>query len=236
MERLGVKFKLKKDGLEFSGKGIKPKPRKPREMKDVVFDPDSLESWKEPLYLMYRNLEKLASPEIKRVFKENKVHYDLTLIKPGFIGPEYNRTHGHFHPRSGRGRYYCEIYEVLSGEGLILLQHRKLEDFIVVEVEKGQAVFIPGEYGHIAVNTGKKPLLLGNLVIDGFKADYETVKKKRGFAYYVFKNEIFVPNLKYRKHPTLVLIYGDKSDRLDKEFLAYPELFRDLLLGKAVTI
>ncbi len=185
---------------------------------------------------MYRGLDRIAEPGINKVFKEHSVRYDLTLIPPGLIGPEYNKTHGHFHPRSGKGRYYGEIYEVLSGKGLILLQHRKLEDFLVFQVEKGDSVFIPGEYGHVTVNTGKRPLLMGNLVIDGFKSQYGMVKRKHGFAYYVFDGEIFIPNPHYKEYPTLVFMYGDKSKRLDKEFLGNPDAYRDILLGKEVII
>ncbi len=232
MERLGVKFKMKKDGLEFSGRKIKPVPRKPSEMKQVVLDPSGLDNWKTPMYLMYRNVGRLASKKIRDVLASRQLRYDLTFIFPGFIGEEYNKTHGHFHPRSGTGRYYGEFYEVLSGKAMFLLQHRKLEEFIVVEAGKGEGIFIDGEYGHVTVNIGKRPLLLGNLVIDGFQSQYGPVKKKRGFAYYVFKDEVLVPNDKYKDHPPIIIGGPEEIPRLDKLGLSEPDLIRDVLLGK----
>ncbi len=232
MERLSIKFRMKKEGLEFSGKRVKPEPREPKEMKDVVYDPSGLDSWKKPLYLMYRGINRFAEPDIKHKFKEMNVRYDLTFIFPGYIGPEYNRTHGHFHPRSGRNRYFCEMYEVLSGTGMILLQHRKLEDFEAYYIKKNDFVFIPGEYGHITINSGKKPLLMGNLVIDGFKSMYKGVKRKHGFAYYVFDGDIFVPNRHYSKHPQITVKYGAEIGRIDRRFLLHPNLCRYLLEGR----
>ena len=234
MERLCINFKVEKGKLVFKGKGIKPVPRMPIEMKDVVMDPDGLEIWerkKKPLYLMYRGVERLADKEIRNVFKENSVRYDLTLISPGFIGQEYVKTHGHFHPSSGKGRYYSEVYEVLSGHGMILLQHRKMRDFIVYYVEKGDSVFIPGEYGHVTVNSGKRHLLLANIVIDGFKSEYGPVKRKRGFAYYALDGDIFIPNPRYKEYPTIAMTYGERT-RIDKAFLEMPKIYKDLLLGK----
>ncbi len=232
MERLGVKFRLKRGKLEFDGRGIRPDLRKPEEMKDVVYDPDALSDWKSPMYFMYRNLGRLANKDKREILEARSIRYDVTVIPSGFIGEEYNKTHGHFHPRSGRNRYYGEFYEVLSGNALFLLQHRKGLEFMMIEASKGEGIYIDGEYGHVTVNIGSRPLVLGNIVIDGFKSMYEPVKKKRGFAYYVFRDEVLVPNPRYRKHPPIVIGSPEDLPRLDRLALDEPDVIRDILLGK----
>ncbi len=227
MERLGIKFKLSKDGLIFQGKRVKPSLRLPKEMEPVVMDPTGLEGWKGPLYYMYRGLEKVAKA---KEFIDRSVRYDLTLIKPGFIGSEYVKTFGHYHPRAGKS-YYTEFYEVLSGNAVFLFQDRRLDEFIVVEAKKGEGVFIPPGYGHVTVNVGRRPLLIGNLVMDGFSSNYSIVKKKRGFAYYLLRDLVFVTNPRYKTHPTLMFALAEKFDRLDKMFLEYPDEMARILKG-----
>ena len=120
---------------------------------------------------------------------------NITVWQPGTVGGEYIKAYGHYH----RGDW-VETYQVLSGEGLALLQKRVskadptiIEDFRVIKVKAGDTVEVPIRYGHLFVNTGTtylvtnddSPVVQADSADMPLHADYEPVKLMHGFAYYV---------------------------------------------------
>ena len=122
-----------------------------------------------------------------------KVHYymirggkdkkNITVWESGTVGGEYIKSYGHYHVGD-----LSETYEVLAGEGYVILQRRSEEgvpslvrsaktyalgntlsseapiddeivEFRAVKVKAGYKVFIPSGYGHLAINTGKSWLV-----------------------------------------------------------------------------
>src|SRR3989304_871257 len=125
-------FKLDLDisllGGEFSSRTI-------RDMEKVLKDKIIIND--DSLYYMYRDVRERVDEE---KIKANKLRYDLTVILPRMIGREFNKTYGHYHPAS-----YPEVYEVISGRALYLLQkHDKNDDVIdehfLIEVNAGQKI------------------------------------------------------------------------------------------------
>ncbi len=129
---------------------------------------------------------------------------NITVWEVGEVGGEYIKTYGHYHVGD-----LNETYEILAGDGVVLLQKRALdaqgkqlddvvEDFQAIPVRQGSCVRIPHEYGHLVANTGKTYLVTADdsPVDFGDKdpvsmpghADYEPVKRMRGFAYYVVEH------------------------------------------------
>lgn len=129
---------------------------------------------------------------------------NTTVWEPGIISGEYIKTYGHYHVGK-----LSEDYFIAFGEGVALLQ--KLEEdansemiadqvaeFKAVMVKTGDKVFMPEGFGHLLANTGKTYLVtIDDSPVDfedrdpsSFPghADYELVKKMRGFAYYVVEN------------------------------------------------
>jgi oxalate decarboxylase/phosphoglucose isomerase-like protein (cupin superfamily) len=179
-------------------------------MKEVLMDPSSV------------------GPDVYYyVIRGGSEKKNITVWEIGAAGEEYIKTYGHYHVAD-----FLETYEVLSGEGIILLQERKkgadgkpidyeIEKFTAVFLKKGSVVPIPKYAGHLAVNTGESWLV----TIDdspvklqkntGSKeaawpehADYSAVKKMQGFAYYVVKKDgkpSFVKNPKYKNHPEIII-------------------------------
>jgi len=141
---------------------------------------------------------------------------NITVWEAGTVGGEYVKTYGHYHVDN-----LPETYWVLAGEGIILLQKLlvendashidRVEDFKAIRVKTGDAVEIPGDYGHLAVNTGKTWFVTadnspvaeaGDSASSPRHADYEMIKKMRGFAYYVVEKNgapSFVPNPLYKE-------------------------------------
>lgn len=131
---------------------------------------------------------------------------NITVLSPGLNGSEYNKTYGHFHLYQG-----AEIYQCLYGQGVLVMQRNDEEgeakEFKVITLSAGKHAVIPAGFGHAVVNTGKNFLVvLDNAPNDPKAHDFETVKQKRGFAYYIVekKGEIsFEKNPLYNVHPQI---------------------------------
>jgi len=157
-----------------------------QELKDVLMDPKS-SGVKEPYFVV-----------------RGDAGQNITILSPGKNGAEFNKTYGHFHKYQG-----VEIYTVVYGRGVLVMQRNDEEgeakEFRVVTLRSGSVVEIPSGYGHALVNVGKTYLVvIDNAPNQPKLHDFETVKRKKGFAYYVIdkKGEIgFEVNHNYELHP-----------------------------------
>lgn len=158
------------------------------ELRKILLETDCLKGKDFPLYFIFRGIK-----------KEKEIRYDITIIPPKMLGKEFVKTKGHFH----LGKY-GELYKVLSGKGIFLLQKgkNKVEDVYFVEAKSGNYVLIPPDYGHVTINPGKKILKIANWVSENCLSDYQTVEKKKGMCYY-YTIEGWVKNKKYTKVPQL---------------------------------
>ena len=189
-------------------------------------------------YLVYRDL---ALGGDLQVLREQGFRFDLTSLPPGTWGEEYSKTHGHYHPPvPGVGLTYAEVYEVYAGRAYFLLQRpglqaEELEDFVVVEALPGDKVLIPPGYGHVTVNVGREPLVVGNLVARDFEGLYEEWKRLGGAGYYVRRRggvPVLEPNPRYRFLPRArkgdarcPALYGVQDLPLYLLALVHPERF-----------
>lgn len=130
----------------------------------------------------------------------------ITVLSPGKNGHEFNKTYGHFHNFQG-----VEIYHVAYGQGVLILQRNdemgEAKEFRVVGLKGGMSVEVPAGYGHALVNVGKTCLVtIDNSPNDSSAHNFEPVKVKHGFAYYIVdkKGEVgFEQNPNYRLHPQI---------------------------------
>lgn len=173
------------------------------EMKDVLMHPDA------------------KGPEVHYyMIRGGTDKTNITVWETGTVGGEYIKTYGHYHVGK-----LDETYLVVAGEGIVLLQTRKvgsdgnpvdeeIESFFAIKVKAGDSVFIPSGTGHLVVNTGKIWLVTVDDSPVNFEeadpvalpghADYEAVKRMHGFAYYVVEedgNPSLVKNPKYKAVP-----------------------------------
>lgn len=144
------------------------------------------------LYCMYRDV---ARDSDRETLAQHGLRFDLTLIPPGLVGHEYNKTVGHYHPvKSGTTCTYPEVYEVLHGEATYLLQRGgkmrgAVEDVFVCLVKPGEKLVIPPGYGHITINGGALPLVMANWVAREFSSVYGEIRELQGGAYYLQNRE-----------------------------------------------
>jgi glucose-6-phosphate isomerase, archaeal len=153
-------------------------------------------------YFMYRNVgfegdkEKICSAQLR---------YDITVIPPLLLGSEFNKTFGHFHPKNSAGAFFPEVYEVIQGVALYLLQSVDGSTFFAVRAREGEKVLMPPGFGHVTVNAGKKVLVMSNWVEKNFSSNYGPMREMRGAMHYFTVNG-FEKNLNYARVPKVIEI------------------------------
>ncbi len=177
------------------------------DIKNVLYDQAWLEKSENfEIYYMYRGLK-----------TKGNLRYDITVIPAKNLGKEFVKTKGHYHPSE-----YGEIYTVLSGQSIYLIQKindkDELEDLYAVKTNEKESVIVPPGYGHITINPGKKELKMSNWVCKDFKSEYEKIEEKKGGAYYYTKNG-WIKNKNYKKLPKLKFKKPLKSIPSDLSFL-----------------
>jgi glucose-6-phosphate isomerase len=174
--------------LVFGGKRREPDIRRLSDMREVIFDQSWLKDAEDfELYYMYRDL--FLSRGDGEKLREQNLRYDITIIPPGMLGREYMKTAGHYHPLVPGGSVtYPELYEVLEGEAVYLLQSQDLGDVVAINASAGDKVLVPPNYGHITINGSNKKLKMANFVAGDFSSLYGPFKEKAGGAYFFTKD------------------------------------------------
>jgi glucose-6-phosphate isomerase len=196
--------------MEFDLTKIIPDIRRLNDMREVLCDKNFAKNSPDmDLYFMYRGLE-----------KKGELRYDITIVLPKMLGEEFTKTKGHYHVGA-----YGELYMVLEGSAIYLMQKRKsgseneIEDCYFVKTEKGDAVVIPPYYGHITINPSEnEELKMANWVSDNCKSDYSLFEKLNGACYFYTKNG-WVKNENYKSVPELRQEQPLKSAPEDLNFL-----------------
>lgn len=143
---------------------------------------------------------------------------NLTVISEGKLGDEYPKTFGHYHNQP-----IGEIYHIVAGEGILMLQRKflekerwvpeKVDEVILVKAQPGDEICITPEWGHSWSNIGQLPLLL----FDDWKAghnprDYQMIEKLGGMAYYLVEENGHVKatvNPHYQELPEPIWLTAD---------------------------
>lgn len=154
------------------------------------------------------------------MIRGGKDQKNITVWEPGTISGEHIKTYGHYHVGQ-----LDEKYWILYGQGVALLQKLvedengnlipdQVEEFQAIVTKPGQEIYMPPKFGHLLVNTGNtyfvtaddSPVYFDDPDPAGLPghADYEPVKKMKGFAYYVVEHE-GKPALKKNPNYTKIL-------------------------------
>ncbi len=199
-----LEFDEKKFKLYCDGRAVKPNLRTLGDLKPVLADEAFAKKVtpsqaKRIQYYMFRGA---AKPSDKKTFSKAKVSFDVTVLPALNLGKELNKTLGHYHSKARSGKEYPEIYEVLAGEALYILQKKdargKLVDVIWCRASPGDQILIPPGYGHVTVNAGHGTLVMSNLIAIQ-KSRYEEFVRKHGAALYAFQNGEIKTNPLYFK-------------------------------------
>ena len=191
--------------LEIAGRRFEADIRWAYDLKPVLAYPKELKE-NFPAYYMFRDV--YYSKKDYEIIKENGLRFDITVIPPKKIGKEYIKTFGHYHPIAENDLSYTEIYEVLKGEAIYLLQKvedGKVVDVVAVEAKEGDKVIIPPNYGHVTINPSNKELKMANWVYRHFKSIYEPYERLRGACYY-YTEDGWIKNPNYSDVPEVRLV------------------------------
>ncbi len=142
----------------------------------------------EVAYLVFRDVDVIPLFDLR---------IDVTKLRAEpYNSGELPRTHGHYHPEGPFG-IWPEIYSVVKGHALFILQDITGRHVKLVEVKEGEILLIPPGYGHIMVNVGNEELITFNVVSKSFKPSYEEYRAKRGPAVFIKEGLDIVRNPNY---------------------------------------
>jgi len=221
--RSGLPINLDLNSMKIVSTGIKlprVKVKTIKKIKEVLFNQDVKDL--NP-YKMYKGINLTKD---SKIFKKHNVRYDITFVPAGKFGKEYAKTYGHSH--------LSEIYEVIKGEALFLIQNINDRDIRLYDVREGEKLVIPGNYEHNVINPSDEPLVISNLISAQSKINYNFIKNNQGMSYYgfIYKNKIkFIQNPNYKLLPKLRRLRPKLGTKISKkkplyqQFISNPEKF-----------
>jgi len=180
------------------------------DMKEILYDKRWLQKNVGKLkdleiYSTYRGV---CKPSDEAAIRKTGLRYDVTVIPPFMMGDEYVKTAGHYHPIAIDDLTFPEVYQVLEGEALFLIQkvdnfdRHNLIDVAFAKAKAGDVFVVPPNFGHVTINSSKKRLVIAKWGAEGVKTIHEPIGRMCGAAYF-FTEDGWVRNLRYGLVPNL---------------------------------
>ena len=112
----------------------------------------------ETAFDFYKNVH---FPKDEALFAKYRLRFDITVLHPGLVGGERKKTTGHIHARMpGKTTPHAELYEVLAGTAMFLLQPDRgpdgPTDLIAVTLQPGEKIIVPANCAHCTNNAGRR--------------------------------------------------------------------------------
>lgn len=147
-------------------------------------------------------------------FAGSRLGFNLTSIRSSPVGDEAPKTHGHVHSPKPDGWPPAEVYEVLHGSAVFLLQdlHSGPESRVAyaVHAEVGDVLVIPGAMFHSSINAGAERLVFADLCRRGMSDVYQDIRDAHGFSYLRSAAGEMRPNPAYSSVPELVQMSAEE--------------------------
>ncbi len=190
---LPLVFDTEFNRLMFKGcpVSIQPDIRTRYQMSEVLSPHSSVHDTPKEFYQMYRGL---GFAEDLELIAEKQVRYDVTVMPSATIGPrggepqyggrlplEFIKTLGHTHALP-------EVYEVLNGQAVYLIEDRARGVVEGVRAFEGDKVFIPSNHGHVTINTGTQPLIMANWISTQTTSEYKGYQETKGAMCFLTQN------------------------------------------------
>lgn len=196
---------------------------------DNMFEEDKNVPKNTELYLMFREVS--ANDLDLETFRKHNMRYDITVKLPVKVSWEFNKTHGHYHPKKGNWVRYSEVYEVLKGQAIYLMQDEK--DYFYKAVPENNA-FEMKHYGHVTINPLSEPLVMANIVSCDFTSEYGDYKENDGAFIYLKEKEgqiVGELNPKYSKNLNKIESYWffEREGDIYKDYLNHTQKYIDIL-------
>jgi oxalate decarboxylase/phosphoglucose isomerase-like protein (cupin superfamily) len=148
----------------------------------------------------YFGFNSLYLENYQEEIKNKNLMPDLTIILPGTMNNEYNRTEGHEHLSQ-----LPEVYENIYGKSIYLIFKLKenkidVEDIIAIFADVGDHVIFPPGYHHISINISETPFIMTDWNSTNANSNFMFIKNHNGAPYWVIKGkkgQQFIKNPKY---------------------------------------
>jgi glucose-6-phosphate isomerase len=159
--------------------------RRLSQLREVLADPKAATDDR----ICYRTYRGVGTKSDLEMLEKHGLRYDITVILPGVIGREFTKTAGHEHSGAPEGDWYPEIYEVLHGTAVFVLQEVPSDAEGRMQICRAcERIIIPGRFGHLTINITGEPLVVSDLVASACANDYSTFRKMQGSSWYVIAN------------------------------------------------
>jgi glucose-6-phosphate isomerase len=164
-----------------------PGQRRFGDLRAVVAAPNAIEPIADEVaYLTYRDVRRATETGLTA----NGLRYDITVTMPGTVDGELVKTAGHYHALDPHGVSWPEIYDVLFGSAVFVLQRAvgdpagdpEIDRALAIVAGPGDRLVIPPDYGHVTVNVGETPLVVADLVAIASSNHYHGYANRRGGA------------------------------------------------------
>jgi len=177
--------------------------RRLRELESVLYDAKCLRHLDSnlPVYEVYRDC---CDDEARDLLRKYGLRYDVTVIPPLLLGEEHVKTLGHYHLPFGEAGSHPEIFEVLEGEAMFLVEKQcggDVADVSLLIAKEGEKVLVPPGRGHVMINASSRRLVVGQLISRDCVQTYDRYLERRGAAFYVLTGGRLVRNLNYSSAP-----------------------------------
>lgn len=160
-------------------------------------------------YRMYRGV---CLDGDRQWFEDTGIRYDITVLAPRWPCPEPVKTLGHTHSTVGpSGLTYPELYQVVAGTGLFLLQGEC--SAVLVQALAGEVVWVPPGFGHVTLNPGPAPLVMANLIATACEPCYAPFTDRGGAAWHLIAGGdrlVPVPNPLYPRRLPLAQLQASQ--------------------------
>ncbi len=193
---LPIELDLASGRISDGGRNISwegPGERRFADLRAVVAAPEAIDELGDDVaYLTYRDVRYATETGLAA----NGLRYDITVTLPGTVGGEYVKTAGHYHALDTSGVSWPEIYDVLAGSAVFVLQRAvgdpagdpEIDRAVAVVAGPGDRLVIPPDYGHVTVNVGTTPLVVADLVAIASANHYRGYANRRGGAIRIMEN------------------------------------------------
>lgn len=217
-----------------------------QKMKGLLYRESAVENCDELCYVFCHDIYR---EEDRHLFEKRQYANGITVLMPGTMGGECRKNSGHYHGYvPGHICTFPEVYEVLTGEAVFLLQESrnfdhadeelKVETLRAVFLKAGEKIIVPPFCGHCAINVGEKPMAFGNLAAPS-PLLYAPIQQRHGLGVYVLNIQgriVFVPNSHYKDLPQLTIVQAHENPALGitfgksvyESFVSSPERFNFL--------
>jgi glucose-6-phosphate isomerase, archaeal len=157
------------------------------------------------------------------LMRQAGLRYDIVVMTSNLAGIEYVKTKGHYNDLVTSHDSLPEILEILYGWATVLLQRprlkpsknnhwsslndmfefNRLDDVIVIKLQKGQKLVIPSGWGHVFINTRQTPLVY-SIVRNSEDFNIRRFIPEQGAGYYFIRKNArqeIVRNPRYKTVP-----------------------------------